>query len=167
MINHAITYAFPPIPKGAKGHVEGQFFKHISVGIDFTGNFQATEPTEAQYHAARLLVRYLANKFGFVPIVKPLPSRIRPEGKSSLLGDLSSVSLVYNDKYTVWGHGSISPKECPGKKMDLGRVVDPLGAVFDTFDADPGSVFNVQKITDANQSDYRDLIQSAFPDVRL
>lgn len=167
VLHHAVTKVFPPLPPGEKDHPSTHFFKNLTVGIDLTGDFRFTEPTAAQYDSARTLVRYLANKFGFVPVVKPLPASIRPEGNSSTTVDLSNVNRMLLDKYTIWGHGSIWPTECPGKKMDLSRVVEPLGAVYEVFDASPESAFSVVKITNANAKDHYEFLSQSFPDVKV
>lgn len=142
-----------------------RFFKNITVGIDLTGDMRITAPTPVQYLSARLLVRYLANKFDFVPVVKPLPARVTDAHMSSWKVDNVSTLAVLKDKFTVFGHASTWPTKCPGWRTDLGQMVDPVGAVFDVFDASPDSLFDVHKVTNANAKDYRSRLNGLFSDV--
>ncbi|MDR0370026.1 MAG: N-acetylmuramoyl-L-alanine amidase [Candidatus Peribacteria bacterium] len=79
-----------------------------SVGISLMGNFEDTEPTQAQVNALTNLLTALARKYQINPMATETyhqPSSTYPY-------------MTHKELSTIVGHGNIAPTACPGKYLN-------------------------------------------------
>lgn len=155
VVNHCTTYKDP-------GAGTLRYVKNISAGIDLCGHFMFRHPTGPQYLSAQMLMQKYSKERGFSLKAYPLPARILA-GDSSLRRDLITTEPCLKDGYSVFGHGVFSPKECPGKNVDLNMLASEPGFAFQ--DVVTSDYFDVKVVTDANFREFKDYLKDEFPRV--